>query len=740
MNPSNNSKRCCELRTLPQNLRNELFSIIPREASGISTFHFGFPSDFGFRFSVLPAGSPAGSAPHPRSALNQRAITKTVLALSLCLLFAGRLGAESAPKPSLSTWLPAMQWTPPALPVQFRYGGSDSADFLRRCQVSQEPPAPTERGLKRLHLDDPATKLRLTAEIRTLEGFDALEWVLFFENRGAQDTPILEDVQAGALVLPAPKKGDYTLHFADGSSEKITDFQPREMELSSGITLKLGPIGGRSSDGVMPFFNLASPEGGGLFFAVGWSGQWAASFARMEDGRLMVRAGMEQTHLRLHPGERIRTPAILVMGYSGDTISGHNQFRRLMLKYYTPHPNGKELEPVVAASGAALGFNNVSETNQIQAVANIAAHKLPVNYYWIDAGWSRGGFAEGMGNWDPEPTRFPRGLKPVADKVHEAGLKFLVWFEPERVMPKTWLRTTHPDWLLTPTNLPAPMAYQHDWRLLNQGNPEALAWLKHTFGGYIRELGLGVYRLDFNMHPLYYWRSGEAEDRQGMNEIGHITGLYDYLDFFQRENPGLLLDDCASGGRRIDFEMMRRSVPLLRSDYLWDPVGAQCFTWALSLWVPISGHGGVSLDPYDFRSGMETCVVYAFDFYKQDAPFWGPLAQRIEEFRKVQPFFLKDYYPLTEHSTKSDRWMAWQWDAPDLAKGLVQAFRRASNNIPSMTFKLRGLEPKATYTLTNFDVSGNTTASGSELMEKGLVINLPSAPGSAIISYAKDDK
>ena len=64
--------------------------------------------------------------------------------------------------------------------------------------------------------------------------------ILFLENRGSQETPILEEIQAGAFALPAPKGGDYTLHFADGSSEKITDFQPREVQLSSGITLNLG--------------------------------------------------------------------------------------------------------------------------------------------------------------------------------------------------------------------------------------------------------------------------------------------------------------------------------------------------------------------------------------------------------------------------------------------------------------------------------------------------------------------
>ena len=112
----------------------------------------------------------------------------------------------------------------------------------------------------------------------------------------------------------------------------------------------------------------------------------------------------------------------------------------------------------------------------------------------------------------------------------------------------------------------------------------------------------------------------------------------------------------------------------------------------------------------------------------------------LEEFRQVQPFFNRDYYPLTEYSTKVDRWMAWQFDAPELARGLVQAFRRPSNNIPSMTFKLRGLDPKATYTITDSDAAGSTSATGKELMERGLLVNLPSAPGSALITYAKADK
>ncbi len=162
------------------------------------------------------------------------------------LLFGGLLFANAATESSLSTWIPVLEWAPPTLPVQFKYGNDSASDFLRRCKVSEET-IPERPRARRLQFDDPQTELRTTAEVRSLAGFDAVEWVLFFENRGTRDTPILEELQAAAFALPAPKGGDYSLHFADGSSEKITDFQPRELKLSAGITLNLGPVGGRSS-------------------------------------------------------------------------------------------------------------------------------------------------------------------------------------------------------------------------------------------------------------------------------------------------------------------------------------------------------------------------------------------------------------------------------------------------------------------------------------------------------------
>ena len=165
--------------------------------------------------------------------------------------------------------------------------------------------------------------------------------------------------------------------------------------------------------------------------------------------------------------------------------------------------------------------------------------------------------------------------------------------------------------------MPPEYVYQQNdgWRMLNLGNPTALNWAKSNFSAIITNWGVDIYRHDFNMHPLWYWRTGEAADRKGMNEIRYVMGLYEYFDTLQQSHPDLLMDNSASGGRRLDFEMYRRLVPLLRTDYLWEVVGAQAMTHALSHWLPMIGQGGVSTANNDFRSGMGSWGAYAFDYY-----------------------------------------------------------------------------------------------------------------------------
>ena len=108
--------------------------------------------------------------------------------------------------------------------------------------------------------------------------------------------------------------------------------------------------------------------------------------------------------------------------------------------------------------------------------------------------------------------------------------------------------------------------------------------------------------------------------------------------------------------------------------------------------------------------------------------------QAYDECAKIAPYMVGDYFPLTPYSRQHDQWIAWQFDGQETG-GVVQAFRRSANQVTAMTFPLKGLHPKTQYEITNFDLEGLMKASGKDLMEKGLRVEITDKPGSAVIVY-----
>jgi alpha-galactosidase len=586
---------------------------------------------------------------------------------------------------------------------------------------------------------DPDTRLEVRCDVTRYSDFAATEWVLHLKNDGQQDSPILSEILAADVRLFEKAAGPVELIYANGSTAAITDFRPLSAKLPEDGQLVLEPQRGRGSDGRMPYFQALVPNELGAVVAVGWSGQWRVRFLREPDGALRLQAGMATTHLRLHPGETIRTPAIIVLFHGSDPVEGRNQWRRFMLAHCTPQVGGRSPTLPIAASAAAIPMNQFAENNQKQAIANVAKKKLPVDTWWIDAGWMDKGFPDGIGNIQPDPIRFPRGLKPVADAVHQAGLKFLLWFEPERAMPGTWLRQNHSDWLLVPRDLPPPYLDRAEWRIMDMGDADALAWTKRHYSDMVRDLHIDIYRNDFNTPPLYHWH--DEPDRVGIREIRYVAGVYDYFDTLRRENPWLLIDNCTAGGRRLDFEMLRRSVVLWRSDYCWDPIGSQAMQYGLSFWLPLHGMGAISTDAYHFRSGWASGQTYALNFYSANDPCWVPLRKRIEEYRPIRDLFIKDFYPLTPYSVQDSEWIAWQYHDPATGRGLLQAFRRAHAGPSSIRVKLHGLESRGRFRLMNLDAPQKPALrSGVDLMTEGEVLSASTKPAAIVVVYERVDR
>lgn len=398
-----------------------------------------------------------------------------------------------------------------------------------------------------------------------------------------------------------------------------------------------------------------------------------------------------------------------------------------MLAHNVPRPDGKLPSPQWNAS-SSLWFEEMSkadEASQKLFIDRYLEEGLTLDYWWMDAGWYPCDGWPNTGTWEVDTKRFPRGLRAVTDHAHVNGLKCIVWFEPERVTPGTWLYENHPEWLL---------GSDGGTKLLNLGNSDAWQWLTDHIDKLITEQGIDLYRQDFNIEPLDYWRANDAEDRQGITEIRYVMGFLSYWDELRRRHPGLLIDTCASGGRRNDLETLRRAVPLHRSDYCYEPAGQQCHTYGLAFWVPFYGAPVASDNPYEIRSTMCPVFTTGWDVRRNDLDY-ELLRQLSGQWRTIAPYYLGDYYPLTSYSRENTVWIAWQFDRPDLGEGVVQAFRRTGSFYESACFKLRGLLPDARYTLTNFDVSEATEMTGRELMEKGLFVLIENQPGAVVISY-----
>jgi alpha-galactosidase len=361
-----------------------------------------------------------------------------------------------------------------------------------------------------------------------------------------------------------------------------------------------------------------------------------------------------------------------------------------------------------------------------------AANKLPVEAIAIDAGWyNLNGHGEWQwtGTWQADPLRYPRGMKPVIDRAHADGFKFSLWFEPERVSEGSWLDLHHPEWILKSG---AENNYSY---LLNLGDPRALDWVKRTINEFIQVNGLDIYRQDFNFNTTdVMWRTNDAPDRQGITEIKHIMGLYAYWDFLLAKNPDLLIDNCAGGGRRIDIETLRRSFVAWRSDLCWKSDPEQCINYGISTWLPITGRGSISTMPYDFRSGLGS--FFGWPLNANDPATWAPARRLSQQYLKIRHLYTGDFYPLTPYSQAGDAWMAWQYNSPVAGQGVVQAFRRKSNLVNSNNFHLRALDANQNYLITDFD-GATRTVSGRELEDKGLQIDIVTAPGSALIKYER---
>jgi len=678
----------------------------------------------------------------------------TRFALVLALGFGLPAFAQTAAMPASTSAAAttAALATPDHAPFTFIYNGKDAATLLPGWTRS-EADATTSAGsaVHQITYRDPATKLKVVVEIRKFTDFPAIDWVLYFTNEGTADTPILENILPLHTTV-ACDSPEAHLESTAGSGQSSEDFNLYDISLAPGQPYGWGTTTGRSSDmqganggqGAFPFFNLRTGDHG-TFAAIGWTGNWSALVSRAADGKsLAVRAGMTKTHLLLHPGETIRTPRILLMDWKGTAEDAHNTWRHLILAHYSPRdPQGNVVQ--VPACWDTWG----TETEAVKVGTAKKLHELGIaaDAYWMDAGWyppigdpgANGDWSAHRGNWTPSKALFPNGLKPVGEALKAGGIGFLVWFEAETASPDApWVKE-HPDWYLT---VKGPDPNDGGWpHFLNLGNPTAYHALLNEISQFITDNELTWYRQDFNFTPAPYWAAADTPDRVGMNEIKSIEGLYNYWDALRAQHPGLQIDNCSSGGRRIDLETISRAVELWRSDNAGDTGGEQYHTAGLMPWVPLTAGvwiiDGQKLDSPGaiFKQRCGYCAGFTACIGPDPKPEMKPV---FDEFREVRPYFYGDYYALLPQSIDPSFWSAWQLNRPEKGDGLVVCLRRAQSIYCTLQLDLRKIDPAATYEVevrTSMAHAPAKEISGADLAH--FQVTVPDMPGSALVFYHK---
>ncbi len=656
-------------------------------------------------------------------------------------------------------------WSPDHVPFSFKYAGKDSAELLKTWQTESVTAAGIAAQVQLFSYTDPVTHLKVTAEVRHYAEFPGVvDWVLRFRNNGPSDTPILEDILPLDSAIPA-SPGNLLIRHAKGSDAKADDFMPMMESLEPGKDQHFEPEYGRSSSGMtLPFFNLQTGDHG-FIEAIGWSGNWRAGFSFDKEGKaIRLASGMKLTHFLLHPGEEVRSPRIVLMRWTGgDWQQSQNRWRRLLFAHYTPHDNGKPMRgPVLFGS-----WGSEPIADKLAYIQWVHDNKIPVDVFAVDAGWYGDSVGAEMdptnpwwknrGDWFPSPLYYPQGIKPLGDALKAAGIGFSLWIEPETSIPGKKIARDHPDWFI---GRPREPGMTHDELQADLGNPAARQGLTNMVSDFITDFGMTWYRQDFNHSPENYWKAADKPDRIGIAEIGHIEGLYEMWDELLARHPGLRIDNCASGGRRLDIEMMSRSFAVWRTDYgFTDTLAEQAQTQALAYWVPenmgfetysmdFEGHSAPWTHPGPYSTPESLYLMrlgYSAGFgvgpgaagvNNEEWVSW--IKQGLAEYREVQPYIFGDFYPLLPYSRDAESWTAWQWDRPERKDGLVMLLRRPLSPFPSIEVRPKHLDPAATYDVeirTTYERAPVRQMKGSELAH--LQVQLTDAPSSTLIFYRK---
>lgn len=577
-----------------------------------------------------------------------------------------------------------------------------------------------------LSFEDSCFPLAVEAVYRVRAGSPAIERHLTVRHTGSEAP--LEIVRADSATWVLPELADYRLSHAYGQWNGEGRLQ--RAPLAHGETV-LGSRRGVTSHHANPWAMIddgsASEEQGGVYSAaLAWSGNWQIIAQRMPSDRVSLSLGSghgAQSRL-LAPGEEFSTPVSIGMytegGFGGASRAWHEHIRARVLT----HP--QELRPVLYNSWEATEFE-VSLKAQMALADRAAA--IGVELFVMDDGWfgRRVDDTAGLGDWVPNPDRFPNGLSPLIKHVHSLGMKFGLWVEPEMTNPDSDLYRAHPDWIVhRPHRHRTRIRGQH---VLNLGRPDVAAWVHETIDRLLRDNEIDFLKWDMNrplteVGPL----DERADDRLWS---AYVENLYMVLDRLRADHPELRIENCSSGGGRVDLGM------LARTDQVWPSDNTDAVdrleiqhgytqlhpAQTMGAWITASPNpwtGRESPLEHRFHVAAAGVLGVGVDLAACDEAELARLGTLIARYKTVRP--------LIQHGTQyrlgtpgRDALTAVQYVASDESETVVLAYlrsRRFGRADPALP--LRALDPRARYR----DADSGRVHHGAVLLARGLPLDL----------------
>ncbi|NRQ37794.1 alpha-galactosidase [Nonomuraea sp. NN258] len=552
--------------------------------------------------------------------------------------------------------------------------------------------------------------LEITLHYRVPPGGDAVERRTVLRNAGATPITVL---RCDSAAWSVPARDDYRLSHVTGAwGAEFRLGRARVAPAETVLTSRRGHSGHHANPWLAVDAGDATEDAGEVWStALAWSGSWRVTLERDQDDRVAWSGGFghEGVTWRLGPGESLETPVFTGVyapdGFGGASHRWHDHIRAHVL------PDANRTRPVIYNSWEATGFD-VTESQQMELAERAA--ELGVELFVVDDAWfgARTSDRAGLGDWWPNPERFPDGLKPLIDHVTGLGMRFGLWVEPESVNRDSDLYRAHPEWVLGQAHRRATEV--RDQLLLDFSRPDVAEWAHAWLDDLVSGHDIAFLKWDMN-RPFT-----EAGDDTW---VPFVRNVYDVIDRLRAAHPDLLIEGCASGGGRADLGMLARTDQIWTSDNT-DAAQRVAIQHGYGQIYPACTMGAWVTDSPNALTGRRTPVRFRFHVAMSgalgiggDLRHWSgddlrEAALLVETYKRIRPIVhggrMDRLGPCAVQYTRGDQVVVFVW-------------RPSALEPATAPVRPRGLEPGAVYR----DEDTGAIHHGAVLMSHGLPRPLP---------------